>query len=83
MARGWESKAVEEQISAAEARRASDKSALTPAEVERRKRRNALLLSRTRIIKDLEAAHDERYRALLKNTLAHVEEEIARLGPQS
>jgi hypothetical protein len=78
MARGWESKAVEEQIGATEAEReARAKRALTASERERQTKKEALLLSRTRIIKDLEAARNERYRALLERTLAHVESELA------
>ena len=83
MARGWESKAVEEQLAAAEAKKeAQSKEQLTAGEIERRARKEALLLDRKRIVRELEAAHNPRYRALLERTLAHVEAELAKLGLQ-
>ena len=78
MARGWESKAIEDQISA---REAEARPALTPAELERRAKREGLLLARSRTASALESAHDERYRALLERTLAHVDSELAALEP--
>jgi hypothetical protein len=51
MARGWESKAVEEQIAAAEAdREVQAGRVLTEAERAERARRDGLLLSRAKII---------------------------------
>jgi hypothetical protein len=79
MARGWESKAVEEQLGAIEAEKeARTKKKLTTAELERRAQKEGLQFSRTRIMKDLEAARDERYRALLERTLAHLDAELAK-----
>jgi hypothetical protein len=77
MARGWDSKSVEEQIGAAEEERASRrKPAVSVEQRERQARRAGLLLSRARILKDLEAADDDRYRALLERTLAHLDAEL-------
>lgn len=82
MARGWESKSIEDQIDAAEtARQAASKRALTPAEMERQTRRDGLHLSRTRTLNALQGTCDARYRALLETTLAHIDEELAQLGP--
>ena len=79
MARGWESKSVEEQIDTTEAEKeARAKPRLTELERERKARKESLILSRARIIRDLEAVRNERYRALLEQTLAHVEAELAR-----
>lgn len=79
MARGWESKAIEEQIGAIEAEKeAKAKPALTDSERERQLRKEGLLLSRTRIIKDMEASRNQRYRALLEQTLAHIDAELAK-----
>ena len=51
MARGWESKAIEDQISAAEAKQEGRaKVSLTPQEIERQKRQQGLLLERQRIL---------------------------------
>lgn len=78
MARGWESKAIEEQLAASEAaREARAKPALSPGERERQQRKNSLQLSRSRILKDLEAARHENHRALLERTLAHLDAELA------
>ena len=80
MARGWESKAIEDQISAAEAKEeARAKQALTQSEIERRKRKEGLLLERTRITREMQDGHKRRYLVLLERALAHVEAELARL----
>jgi len=61
MARGWESKSVEDQIGAAEAAKSDRaKPALTPAERDRQARRDGLLLSRARVVKELESTADAR-----------------------
>jgi hypothetical protein len=79
MARGWESKAIEEQLAASEAEKeARAKPALTASEIERQMRKNSLQLSRLRILKDLEAARNESYRVLLERTLAHLDAELAK-----
>lgn len=79
MARGWESKAIEEQLGAMEAEKeARAKPKLTTEELERRARKEGLQLSRARIVRDLEATHIERYRALLERTLAHLDAELAK-----
>lgn len=79
MARGWDSKSVEEQIDATRAEKeARAKPSLTDLERERKKRKEGLLLTRTRIIKDLESARNERYRTLLERNLAHVDSELAK-----
>ena len=80
MARGWESKSIEEQLDAArEAREARARPVLSDAERQRLAKRKGLLISLARVRKDLEQARDERYRALLGRTLAHIEAELASL----
>jgi hypothetical protein len=80
MARGWESKAIEDQVAASEAEKeAKAKPSLTAAEIERKTRKNSLQLSRVRTLKDLESAHNKGYRALLERTLAHLDAELARI----
>lgn len=77
MARGWESKAVEEQIAAAEAeKQVRERPELTAAERERRAHCERLRLARARIVSDLEAARHERHRALLKAALAEIEAQL-------
>ena len=78
MARGWESKSIEDQIGAAEARKESRyRPALSADEIERRRKREGLMRERSRLIRELEHARNERYRALLTLTLQHVESELA------
>jgi len=77
MARGWESKDVEDQINAAEAARAArERRQMTPEEVEIEAKREGLLLSRAKIARDLETVADARYRAMLERALAHVDAEL-------
>ena len=77
MARGWESKSVEDQIGAAEAaKEARAKPQLSPQERERETRRQSLLLSRAQIIGRLKRATNARYRAQLEKTLQHLEKEL-------
>lgn len=80
MARGWESKSVDDQQAAAEAAKAErGRPELAPTERERATRRAALMLNRARTLQSLQAACDARYRALLEQTLAHLDAEIAAL----
>lgn len=79
MARGWESKGVEDQIAAAEERKAGPKSARTPDELERESRRQGLLLSRTKIVRDIENACDDRHRASLQQALDYLDAQISAL----
>jgi hypothetical protein len=84
MARGWESKSVEDQMAQLESdRRDRAKAALTPAEMERQTQREGLLLSRSRTLASLQGACDARYRALLERTLAHVEGELKKLDEEA
>ena len=76
MARGWESKAVEDQIAASEERRSAVKDARGPEELERESRRQGLLLSRAKVAGDLERARDERHRAALQQALDYLDGQI-------
>ncbi len=81
MARGWESKAVEDQIADAEAMASSLRKgpALTAAQRDRETRRVTLQLARTSTLQDLQRACDRRHRALLEQTLAHLDAELRQL----
>lgn len=77
MARGWESKSVEDQISEAEAEKAArSKPFLSPEEREQQTRKQSLLLSRSQILSRLKLAGNARYRAQLEAALAHVDAEL-------
>jgi hypothetical protein len=81
MARGWESKAVESQqdsATAARMARYTDHSK-TPEQVELESKRSGLLLSRKRVLHDLEATTHPRYRQQLEQALAFLDEQLAGL----
>ena len=84
MARGWESKAVEEQVQ--EHREKGDgnrKQQLTPKQLETRRKREVLLLSRSRVEKDLQAAQNPRHRDQLNSALADIDAQLAALKGNS
>ena len=79
MARGWESKSVELQQD--DARSAGEpKRSLTPEQREIESRKEGLKLSRTRILAQLESATNPRYRTILEQELATINEQITQLG---
>lgn len=79
MARGWESKSVEEQIASAKARHGQNRVRLTPEQIEIEKKRDSLILQRTRVLHDIEKCQDPRYRKTLESGLAYLESQIALL----
>jgi hypothetical protein len=79
MARGWESKAVEAQIETNETRTNSPKARRTPEELEKARRRESLLLSRNRVLQDLQQSHNPRYQKMLNEALAHLDAQLAQL----
>ncbi|HEY6903164.1 MAG TPA: hypothetical protein VI216_02580 [Candidatus Acidoferrales bacterium] len=80
MAKGWESKSVEDQIQNSEERESrKGRAQVTPAQVEQRRRRNLLILSRTRVEAELSAATDQRYRDQLSRALTDIEAQISAL----
>ena len=77
MARGWESKLVEDQMSDAQAEKdARSKPFLSPEEREQQTRKQSLLLSRSQILGRLKLAQSARYRAQLEAALKHVETQL-------
>jgi hypothetical protein len=78
MARGWESKSVEQQIEDArgDTNRSSSANA-SFAEVELRRRREGLLLQRARILQEIDSARNPRYQELLKEMLRHLESQMS------
>jgi len=79
VARGWESKSIESQIESAEERKTARAAAIDPAQAERKRQRDSLLLSRTRILHDLEQARNPRYQETLKAALKHLDDKLEEL----
>jgi hypothetical protein len=83
MARGWESKSVEDQQEAAEQRKAAATSAPVSAEeTARRQELDALRLARARVLADLQRACRPAHRGMLEQALADVDTKITALGPR-
>jgi hypothetical protein len=81
MARGWESKSVEAQQSEAAITGASPrKRQLSAEELQREQKKSELMLSRTRVTQQLEAATSERYAEMLRLALADIDRQIAALS---
>jgi hypothetical protein len=79
VARGWESKSVENQIDENQTPSLkSEKKKPTPQEIELRTKRQSILLARSRTVSAMQSTGDERYRTLLQRTLEHLDSELAK-----
>lgn len=75
MARGWESKSVEQQQE--EAATAKTRGApLTAEQAAAQQRRQGLLLSRQRVLQQLGAASNPRHRQMLETALADLDAQL-------
>jgi hypothetical protein len=80
MAKGWESKAVEEQIQESQAaEQENPRKQFTPEQMEAHRRKEVLLLSRAHVEKDLSASQNPRYREQLSKALSHIDAELSKL----
>ena len=77
MARGWESKSVEDQIGAAQAER--ELRATQQRSAEEGEHKHSLMLSRSLILTRLKAARNPRYRAQLQTALDQLEAQLREL----
>jgi hypothetical protein len=83
VARGWESKSIEDQIAEREAEaQKANAPQLTPTQLEHRAKREGLMLARCRTVASLETARDARYRAMLERALAHLDSQLAELDAE-
>ena len=81
MARGWESKAVADQIEEVESRQQdARKPAATPEQRMLIEQLNSLKLSRSRLLQQLERARHPAHRNVLLNGLKAVEKQIEELS---
>ena len=80
MARGFESKSVEQQQEEAK-REFTPQSALTAQQIEGRRKRDGLILSRKNIAARLLAATVPAHREMLEKALADLNRQIAELEP--
>ena len=81
MARGWESKSVAAQIDMAEDRSAAAQAKVLSQEtLDLLRKKESLLMSRTRVVRDLENAQNPRYRAVLSKALADLDAQLTTLA---
>jgi hypothetical protein len=82
MAKGWESKSVEEQQSLASQTPLTeeDRSRLSKENAEKSRTLQALKLSRTRVVQQMELCANERYRSMLEKELSYLDGEISKLS---
>lgn len=84
MARGWESKAVEDQIEqASQFSNAPSSSAQTPGAIERNQKLDALRLTRSRLNQQLQKARTVAHRQMLHQSLRAIDAEIEALESAS
>jgi len=77
MARGWESKAVADQIEEVNSRKEQARAVQASAEERvRKKRLDSLLLSKSRLLEQLERATHPSHRNMLLNGLNAIETQI-------
>jgi len=76
MARGWESKSVEDQQAEASRDKTSPKKHLTPDQVVREHQLEGMRLSRARVLQQLDSARDPRHRQMLQDALAELDRRI-------
>ncbi|HXM11746.1 MAG TPA: hypothetical protein VN946_17480 [Terriglobales bacterium] len=77
MARGWESKSVEEQQAEMLDRREAVHSALSLDDQHRNRKRDGLLLSRRHLSQRLEAAANPGHRRMLEQAIAELDRQLS------
>ena len=77
MARGWESKSVEQQQEEMSKERKTHRPPVSPEEQQRNRKREGLLLSRKRLTQQLEAASNPRHRQMLEQAIAELDSQLS------
>lgn len=79
MARGWESKSVESQQDLVREEHKSQRQALSEEAKKVQREREGLMLSRARVLKQIEASTNDQYTKVLREALKELEQKIALL----
>jgi predicted component of type VI protein secretion system len=77
MARGWESKSVEEQQAAMSEQHTVARAPISPEEQQRNRKRDGLLLSRQNLSQQLQAACNPRRRQMLEQSIAELDRQLS------
>jgi hypothetical protein len=80
MARGWESKSVEAQTEESDSSSSNPDNVLSAEDLQTQFKKKDLLLSRRRVLQQLESSSNERYSDLLRRTLADLDVQIDSLS---
>jgi len=79
VARGWESKAVEAQVEAANEEPADLKPRLDAQQLENQRKKTGLALARAQVLQQLEASSNPRHRQMLEAALADLDAKLGQL----
>jgi hypothetical protein len=77
MARGWESKSVEQQQAEMGEQPKASRRPLSSAQQKLNRKREGLLLSRTSLVRQIEGATQARHRRMLEQALAEIDRQLA------
>jgi len=77
MARGWESKSVEQQQEEMSERQKTVGAPISPDEQQRNRKRERLLLSRKRLTQQLQAAYNPRHRQMLEQAITELDRQLS------
>jgi hypothetical protein len=77
MARGWESKSVEQQQEEMAEQRKTVRAPISTDEQQRNRKREGLLLSRGRLAQQLQAANNPRHRQMLEQAIAELDRQLS------
>jgi hypothetical protein len=81
MARGWESKSVEAQIDMAQAHHVTKPTNAPSTEsLELIRKKETILLSRTRVVRELDNAQNPRYKAVLTKALRDLDAQLTTIA---
>ena len=80
MARGWESKSVEDQVEEhLRARQEAARIPHSPEAIKLKQKRETLLLQRSRLLEQLQNARSDAHRQMLERSLQAIDAELAAL----
>jgi hypothetical protein len=79
MARGWESKSIEDQLEERERAKRETAVPVSTEAPEHRQRREALQLARSRLLEQINAARSDTHRQMLEHSLLAIDEELKTL----
>ena len=77
MARGWESKSVEQQQEEMSEQRKTVRAPISLEQQQRNRKREGMLLSRQRLTQQLQAASNSRHRQMLEQAIAELDRQLS------